>query len=39
MLREDFDYFFISTLIIGLVLGTIISKKLAASSNLKKAWK
>jgi len=39
MLREDFDYFFITTLIVGLILGTIVSKKLASSSNLKKAWK
>jgi hypothetical protein len=39
MIREDFDYFFISTLIIGLVLGTILTKKLASNSNLKKAWK
>jgi len=39
MLREDFDYFFIITLMIGLLLGTFLSKKLASSSNLKKAWK
>lgn len=39
MIREDFDYFFISTLMVGLVLGTLLSKKLATSSNLKKAWK
>ena len=39
MLREDFDYFFIITLMIGLLLGTLVSKKLASSSNLSKAWK
>jgi hypothetical protein len=39
MLREDFDFFFVTTVLIGLVLGTIVSKKLASSSNLKKAWK
>jgi hypothetical protein len=39
LLREDFDYFFVSTLMVGLVLGTVLSKKLASSSNLKKAWK
>lgn len=39
MLREDFDYFFIITLMVGLLLGTLISKKLASSSILKKAWK
>ena len=39
MLREDFDYFFIITLMIGLLLGTMVSKKLASSSNLSKAWK
>ena len=39
MLREDFDYFFIITLMVGLLLGTLISKKLAQSSSLKKAWK
>lgn len=39
MIREDFDYFFISTLMVGLLLGTLLSKKLATASNLKKAWK
>ncbi len=39
MLREDFDYFFIITLMLGLIFGTFLSKKLASSSNLKKAWK
>lgn len=39
MLREDFDYFFIITLMVGLLLGTLVSKKLASSSILKKAWK
>ncbi|CAF0712899.1 unnamed protein product [Brachionus calyciflorus] len=39
MIREDFDYFFITTLMVGLVLGTLLTKKLAAASNLKKAWK
>lgn len=39
MLREDFDYLFITTLMVGLLAGTFLSKKLAQSSNLKKAWK
>lgn len=39
MLREDFDFFFIVTLMVGLVLGTLVSKKLASSSVLKKAWR
>ncbi len=39
MLREDFDYFFITTLVVGLLAGTVVSKKLAQAANLKKAWK
>lgn len=39
LLREDFDYLFVSTLVFGLLIGTFLSKKLASSSNLKKAWK
>jgi hypothetical protein len=39
MLREDFDYFFITVLVFGLLVGTFLAKKLASSSNLKKAWK
>jgi hypothetical protein len=39
LLREDFDYLFVSTLMFGLLIGTFLCKKLASSSNLKKAWK
>lgn len=39
LLREDFDYLFVSTLMFGLLIGTFLSKKLASSSNLGKAWK
>lgn len=39
LLREDFDYLFVTLLMIGLLLGTFLSKKLASSSNLQKAWK
>lgn len=39
LLREDFDYLFVSTLMFGLLIGTILAKKLASSSNLQKAWK
>lgn len=39
LLREDFDYLFVSTLMFGLLTGTFLTKKLASSSNLKKAWK
>lgn len=39
LLREDFDYLFVTTLVFGLLIGTFLSKKLASSSNLKKAWK
>lgn len=39
MLREDFDYLFITIFIAALLFGSIFTKRIANSANLKKAWK
>lgn len=39
MLKEDFDYALICLVLGALVVGTVVSKKLAAKKTLKQAWK
>ena len=39
VLKEDFDYMFISSVLIGMILVSIISQKLAARKGLNRAWK
>lgn len=39
MLKEDFDYALICLVLGALVVGTVVSKKLAAKKMLKQAWK
>jgi len=39
VLKEDFDYFFISSVLVGMIAVSIISQKLAARKALSRAWK
>ncbi|XP_070561640.1 ER membrane protein complex subunit 1-like [Ptychodera flava] len=39
VLKDDFDYYFISTVVVGLLAATLITQKLAAMKTLKKAWR
>jgi len=39
VLKEDFDYFFISSVLLGMITVSIISQKLAARRALNRAWK
>jgi len=39
VLKEDFDYFFISSVLIGMIAVSIISQKLATRKALNRAWK
>ena len=39
MLKEDFDYFAISSVLIGVIVASVISQKLAARKALQRAWK
>lgn len=39
MLKEDFDYALICLVLGALLIGTVVSKKLAAKKTLKQAWK
>jgi len=39
VLKEDFDYFFISSVLLGMTAVSIISQKLAARRALNRAWK
>ncbi|ESO01112.1 hypothetical protein HELRODRAFT_82224, partial [Helobdella robusta] len=39
VLKEDFDYFFISSVLIGMIVVSIVSQKLAQRKLLHRAWK
>ena len=39
VLKEDFDYLFISLVLIGMIALSVISQKLAARKALKRAWR
>jgi len=39
VLKEDFDYFFISSVLLGMIAVSVISQKLAARRALNRAWK
>ncbi|XP_077998701.1 ER membrane protein complex subunit 1-like [Glandiceps talaboti] len=39
VLKDDFDYYFITAVLLGLLLATVITQKLAALKTLKKAWR
>ncbi|VDL65017.1 unnamed protein product [Hymenolepis diminuta] len=39
MLRDDLDYFFIATIVIGMAVVSIVAKNLAARKELAKAWR
>ncbi|XP_078594984.1 ER membrane protein complex subunit 1-like [Branchiostoma floridae x Branchiostoma japonicum] len=39
VLKEDFDYFFISSILLGLVLATLITHRLAAMKTLNRSWR
>lgn len=39
MLKEDFDYFAISSVLFGVIVASIVSQKLAARKALARAWK
>lgn len=39
VLKEDFDFYFISLVMLGMFLVTFITQKLAARKALNKAWK
>lgn len=39
LLKEDFDYFLISTVLIGLITASYVVKHLAAKKTIKQAWK
>lgn len=39
LLKEDFDYFLISTVLVGLITASYIVKHLAAKKTIKQAWK
>lgn len=39
VLKEDFDYFFISAVLLGMFVVTIATQKLSARRALSRAWK
>jgi hypothetical protein len=39
LLKEDFDYFLISIVLVGLVTASYVVKHLAAKKTIKQAWK
>lgn len=39
VLKDDFDYFFIGSVVVGMILVSIITQKLAQRKALNKAWK
>ena len=39
VLKEDFDYVFISSVLLGMIAVSLISQKLAARRALNRAWK
>ena len=39
VLKEDFDYFFIGTVLLGMIVVSVISQKLAGRKALNRAWK
>ncbi|VDL65262.1 unnamed protein product [Hymenolepis diminuta] len=39
MLRDDFDYFFIATIVIGMAVVSIVAKNFAERKELAKAWR
>jgi ER membrane protein complex subunit 1 len=39
LLKEDFDYFLISTVLVGLITASYIVRHLAAKKTIKQAWK
>lgn len=39
LLKEDFDYFLISTVLIGLITASYVVRHLAAKKTIKQAWK
>jgi hypothetical protein len=39
LLKEDFDHFLITAVLLGLTLTSYITKKLASRKALKQAWK
>jgi hypothetical protein len=39
VLKEDFDYFFIGSVTLGMILISLVSKKLASRKALNRAWK
>ena len=39
ILKEDFDYFFIGSVLVSLIVVSFITQKLAARKALNRAWK
>ena len=39
VLKDDFDYIFISSVLIGMIVVSIVSQKLAARKALNRAWR
>ncbi|VDO00169.1 unnamed protein product [Rodentolepis nana] len=39
MLRDDFDYLFIATIVIGMAVASIVARSFAARKELAKAWR
>lgn len=39
LLKEDFDYFLISSVLLGLTVASFIVKQMSAKKTLKQAWK
>ena len=39
VLKEDFDYFFISSVLVGMIVVSVVSQKLAARKALNRMWK
>lgn len=39
LLKEDFDYFLITTVLLGLTVASFVVKHMSAKKTLKLAWK
>lgn len=39
VLKDDFDYIFISSVLIGMIVVSVVSQKLAARKALNRAWR
>jgi predicted CDP-diglyceride synthetase/phosphatidate cytidylyltransferase len=39
VLKDDFDYFFISSVLFGLIAASFLFQQLAANKTIKRAWK